>query len=298
MAILSDNGVPNAGFLMGATAWAIGGGGTGAPVIHESGIGAPGRAVMAIARTGASGGGVYAQAPLMALGGPNRIVEVQARVAAGVAPALVQVLWYNITTLLSTTSAPAVGAGAPAPVWGVADSFNDVWFTATPPASATHASFALAQASGSTVSHWLSRPAMFVHDSVPQIRTRFDPGPHTQTDLQLAVWPRELSYFLADQTTRESGTARAMFMGDSGVSRPRTLARKPRRTLSATLRCDPVQVAILESFHAAQGGRDFWLVDPVDDTLCRARFGEKGPEFVANQGFTSLWRVQLETRVA
>jgi hypothetical protein len=299
MTIFSNNGLPNGGFLMGTSGWGAASGNVPTLAVAETGVGAIGRAVLSVSRTAEPAGAwIISGAPRLAVPAGARIVECQARAAAQTSRLSIGVAWYQGATFQSATFSPAtVSAGMAPPVGGL--DMVDVWFTAQAPAGVDGAALIVAALDAGVVQHWISRPALFAHDVAPAIRTRFDPGVHAQTDLQLAVWPRALSPFFSDNVSWAPRETRMGFDADNGAMRDRRVVARPRRQADFTLRCTPAQRDLLVAFECSQHDRDFWMVDPVDDTLCRARFRRDGaPRLVGHQGYTQLWSVGLETRIA
>jgi hypothetical protein len=297
MTLLSDNLVANAGFLRGTTDWIW-----GSPIAvtaRETLQGAKGRAVLYAAGSATAGWSMTSASQLLPAGTTH--VEVGAGFATplGTPDFLVQFM-VDAVTPHSLVVVPAVfGGGGLQGVAGLSG-FATHWAAIAKPAPATMARIAVIKATTSFVECALLRPAIFAHDSAPTQPTRFDPGVMTaQADLNLPVWPASLSAFIVDGSSWSQNAARAGFETDSGVRRDRRLVNRPRRRFDGALRCDALQADTLMAFERAMHDRDFWMVDPVDNTLCRARFTPDGaPRLLAQQGFTATWGVGLETRLA
>jgi hypothetical protein len=300
MAILSNNLVANAGFLRGVTDWSwTTSGFSGTVLARETGVGAMGRAVLHASASASSAGWLALSAP-QALPAGRTHIEVCARIGARTTGCELIVQSLNASSAVIATdvvgSAPAVAA---LPVAGL-ENLVRVWASVALLPLATQVRIGLRVAAGGAFDALVSRPVCFAHDAMPRDETRFDPGNMAaQADLNLPVWPRDLSPFFSDAVSWAPRESRIGFEADNGATRDRRMVARPRRQADFTLRCSPAQREILVAFERAQVDRDFWMVDPVDDTLCRVRFRRDGaPRLVGHQGFTQLWSVGLETRIA
>lgn len=299
MAILSNNLVPNAGFLR-STDWAwTTAGFTGTVTLRETGVGSIGRSVLQANATASPAAWLLWSTP-QGLPAGSTHVEVCGRIGARTTGCELVVQSLNASSVVIATdvigSAPALAA---LPVAGI-ENLRRVWGAIALLPLATQIRVGIRVPAGGAFDAFLSRPTCFAHDLLPRDETRFDPGNMAaQADLNLNVWPRDLSPFLADALSWAPRESRVGFEAENGAMRDRRMVARPRRQADFTLRCTPAQREVLVAFERAQIDRDFWMVDPVDDTLCRVRFRRDGaPRLVAQQGFTQLWSVGLETRIA
>jgi len=275
--------------------------------VDESVRGAPGRAVLKAVGTTNAVNQAQTVRPATARRPPvppNAVIEVSASVAAfvngaPVAPRVQAVLW----TSLGNQIGAAIDLGVALPrqpqhgeaVQGVRTTFRRAFGRLTTPANAAMCDLTITVtggASGSTLEIDLLKPLVAVLPTGKAEPITFDPGLHAAVDSQLPVWPSILRGFSLGQGGERSPD-RVEFQGVTGRPASRRLAFDPPRRLNATIRCDPVQRAVLEAFHRDTPG-DFYIVEPDSDRLCVASFAAEGaPRMTEDLGEVALMSVGL-----
>jgi hypothetical protein len=229
--------------------------------------------------------------------------EVSAAVLAivdGVAVAPVAVVnWFNaggsaLTPTALTVSIAQILAHGEGRL-GVRSAFRSVRQRVVAPAGAVKAEIGISTtpaASGSTVVLGLLKPMVAPVVVARQEPLGFDPGLHDDVDLQLPCWPTELRAFdLGPGGQAQAGVVEFQ----SGAGRPsrRRTDDDPVRQFTGSIRCDPVERAMLEAFWRDTPG-DFWFVEPDSDRLCVASFAADGqPRMTEDKGFVSTVEVGL-----
>ncbi len=297
------NLLTNAGFLDGSTGWTLSA--QLAAGVDETTRGSAGRAVL----TGTGTTTAPNQTQMIRTATAARAVvsagaeyEVSAAVVAllnGTAAAPeVEVAWFDgSAALVSITPLevrPAQITAHGEARLGVRNSFRRVWRKVTAPASAVRAELRLVLTpafSGATVVLGLLKP--MIAAAIPARREPlvWDPGLHDVGDLDLPCWPTTLRSF----DLGPGGQAQAdkvEFGGGPGRPARRRITADPAREFKGSLRCDPVERAMLEAFWREVG--DFWFVEPDSDRLCVASFGaEGGPHMNEDRGEVSIIEVGL-----
>lgn len=297
------NRLTNAGFLELTAGW-TGSAGLGLS-IDETVRGSPGRC--ALVATGTSGGAGFmtvqpatGQRPTVTAGEVLEIsAAVLARVAGADATPDVRVVFR--TSGGTQVSAEAIAVTSPALIQhgagkgGLRETYFRAYARLTVPATATTAALevrASASGSGQAVEIAVVKPFL---DVVPIGRVTpiaWDPGQHSDDDLELPSWPQTLRPFQA-QAGAEPQRATEEFGDGPGRPQQRPTAVDPARRLTGRLRCDAVERETLESFWRATRD-DFWFVEPDSDRLCVASFAADGaPRAGEVRGPTTMMDVAL-----
>lgn len=294
----------NAGFLDGADGWLA-----SAQLnlsVDEATRGGPGRAVLIGAGTTTATNQTQSLAcspstrAVVSAGGIYEVSASLLALVAGspVAPSAV-VQWYDAgggaLTPTALTVQPAQITSHGEGRFGVRNSYRTVRQKVTAPAGAVRGEIkpsVTPAASGSAVVLGLLKPMIAPVIAARSEPLSWDPGVHVSTDLQLPCWPTELRPF----DLGPGGQAQAAVVEfQAGAGRPsmRRTAEDPVRQFNGTVRCDPVERAILEAFWSATPG-DFWFVEPDSDRLCLARFAAEGrPEMTEDKGEVVTMKLSL-----
>lgn len=297
------NLLKNAGFLDGSDGWAVSGG--LAMLVDEAVRGAPGRHVLTASGTTSGsdqtvtlGSASDGRAAVTA----GQVLEVSAGVLAVVAGAAVSpavsVVWRNSGGSVISTAALAVsgphsaihGEGR----YGVRTTFRRVYGRLTVPAGAVSAALVLAvtPATASAVVLALLKPMIAVVVAARSEPLVWDPGSHDNGDLALPCWPSGLRSFDVGPGSQPSPD-RVDFQAGSARPSQRRTATDPVRSFNGSLRCDPVEKAMLDAFWRTGPG-PFWFVAPDSDRLCVATpMADGAPKVAEDRGEVSTISVGL-----
>ncbi len=279
------NRLTNAGALDGVSGWIATAG--MALAKDENTRGAPGRGVLRA--TGSSSGAdqrfaITSASSARANVAAVSVVEVTLAVAAFAAgaavPPFARLVFFDVDGELLM----AHDLNVRRPVlanWGVAragllDTYYRAWARIERPAAAVSAAIEAggqASASGQTTEIALLKPLIAEAPQGLSHPLLWSPGSHANVDLQRPSWPGAL---------REIGTGASfepkpgLIEFDAGPGRPmsRPITADAARKLSGQIRCDVVQRAMFEAFHAS--ARSFWMVEPGSERLCIASWAADG----------------------
>ncbi len=274
------NALKNAGFVDTHTDWAQTGSATLA--VDETTRGAPGRAVLTLSRT-ASGSGqaatAYGLAGAVTAGDPIEAFGLYG--ASGAAAELAVAIYSGGGSLLSRTVVPQMRAAQGTARRGVASTMAYGYLLTTAAATGT-ARLELkttSAAAGATVG-WLAKPYLdkaYVARPYPV----FDPGAHTNVDLQLPVWPSSLPPISDEGYSATPTDVAGEFATDSGVPIYPRRTGAPWWMVRGQMLCDPLQQDALDTFF--RDARKFWFVRPDTGDLCIARWTKDGTPRPARQ---------------
>lgn len=299
------NGIKNATGLDGVTDWSIDGGVTAAISIDESELGGPGRAVIVGTRTATVG--QYAALITSRLQfAEGELIEVFAHHAADHAGAPIAsrlyASWFNGLGVGISNTAIAAGQIAPRPRRGLPSTFAFNRVRLTPPADARAVEvyvIATAPSSG------LLRVALlkpFIGGVASGDRPPcWSPGPHTNPDLDLDIWPESLPDFRELDSPRTP--TRTAFSTDAQIPVGRRFGTRGRIRFTGELKLTLEQRDTLDQFVEARNllpdSAPFWFVHPDTRQLTRAWIDpEDGEPSDSGRGRDRRTRVGLMLEVA
>lgn len=294
------NGLRNAGFLDGTEGWIAS---AGSPAVDEDTIGAPGRAVFALAgTTGGTNVTVYLSsdtdnAPAVA---PGAVVEVFGQWFASAGVAALMVEWRKSDdSTISVVTVPQVFIGYGEIAHGVREGFNRSRGLLTAPALTAKARVRLSTTiagSGTAYGLGLMKPFLAIQGDVSP--ARWDPGTHENADLSaLPAWPDVLPFFLAASQAQPFPN-RNDFTGDDGVPSTGLATAEVLNQFTGQMRLSNLQLAKLSAFYRA-GAPLFFVTRPDTDELCLASWLSNGaPTVNSSRGPWRMVQVGLKLRVA
>lgn len=271
--------------------------------------GAPGRAALTISgtlATAGSGAFIFNAAdnrPTLTPGQKQEFSVLVAGKVNGVA-VLPQIKIIYVTSLGGIAGVEAIVPG-PAEysvegeaVRGLRGTYRRAWARLTAPAStATYILQAevYAPSNGSTYELAMVKPfGDFPTGAVHHLL--FDPGPHTDADLNLPAWPALRPFRNPPQITPVAN--RTAFQTAAGINKTRLLYAEAPVDFRGQVRCTPTEADTLEQFYRA-GHERFWIVRPDTDELCVATWLPDGaPRPSAHLGLTTIMDVGLQLTVA
>lgn len=298
------NGLWNAGFLQGTDRWSS----PGTMSVDEKDRGAPGRAVLRASK-------------VMSTSGAGLQVEPAASARAAVSAGEVVELSAGILGLLGAVETPAapiayavfydavggVIASRPLKVRppevathglgraGVRETYYSVRQREVAPAGTVAASLfveAHSTTANQTVSVLLLKPMVARVPLGRSVPVLWDPGQHSDDDLNFAAWPNILRPFRGGGGG-EVQPGRVEYQSGAGRPKSRRVALDPVRKFMGQVRCDGIERAALEEFWR-EGPGDFWIVEPDTDRLCVASWAADGaPMMMEARGLTCLMQVGL-----
>lgn len=267
------NVIYNATGLDGATSY----NGSAAVVAHESGIGAPGRIVIA--------GGSYTVA--------NSALSLNG--ASGVW-AFSHFLGNQLRVVFADDAQAPVGAGVVLPVIreaegsarrGLPASFRLARGWAPAPVGATK--FLLAAEGGVTA---LLKPFGQIDGGRDCV---WQPGPHANIDLAYPSWPSDLPAIMDEGLQADPIATRKGFSGDSGVESTRRITRARRYRLTAQLALTLEEYDRLMQFFDDTNG-PFWFTRPGTHEVCLAQWLADGEPVLAGR-LPGRRRVQIKLQL-
>ena len=264
------NLLANASFLDGDTNWAAVSGGL---AFDEVTLGAPGRRVL----TG-SGGAYSAEVPV------SGIVEAFIWISGTGGDA--RLAWSGGASTPLVLSRPATTPSKR----GVPTSF-DYFYVRTDAQSGSVR--IVGEGSGSRA---ILKP--YIGPAAPWPGRRvWDPGSHSNPDLQLPIWPSSLRPVQASSNPQPVANARA-FSTDSNIPIREDLYTGLHYQFKGEVRVTPDELDDLELlYETARDG--FFFVDPFSDRLCIAEWLADGaPTFSSDQGLTAIYSFGLHLTVA
>lgn len=303
-----SNQAKNAGFLDGTDSWTIIGGGTLAVLDGSGGDlrGGPGRHVLR--NVGNASAAAQARGIAPVAGGRSAAVAGEVFEAHGcawgdVGQATLQLVFrdaggsglaFNALTRVQPAFVNPVTQTV-SPRRGLPSTFDRFWGRFTAPANTATAEIrgnVVVPNNGQAYEFLMLKPHL---EKVPSLNgppRRWDPGPHTNADLNLPVWPDVLAPFQAGGEV-EPIPNREAYVTRSGIPRPRKLYSRPRTQYRGRVRCDAVQADVLQAFYEA-GYDAFYVVRPDTDQLCVAEWLVGGePRTVETRGPTRIVEVGL-----
>ncbi|MET3665899.1 hypothetical protein [Caulobacter sp. 1776] len=280
---MAGNLLKNAGLLDLTNDWVSGG---GALQVDESTVGAPGRVVMV-----AGGAGVATSSVNVSVGDE---LEVLALVGADVnRPRVEFVILNGGGATISATVVPFRRLGSGACRRGLTASFSEAYARITV-AAAGAARLSIAP-NGGGMSHiyafrpYIGRPGLAV--------MRWDPGTHSNPDLNLPVWPADLPGFRGQPAVEPFANLKA-FAGDAGLPANGSLYSGLHHQVKGQMRLSAEQDDILDQFYARRPPA-FYFVRPDTGDLCIAEWLADGaPRLVETRGQYVFREVGLHTRPA
>ncbi|WP_303713726.1 hypothetical protein [Brevundimonas naejangsanensis] len=297
------NRLTNAGVLDGVDGWAATAG--MALAKDETVRGAPGRGVFRA--SGISGGAGQSFAVTTASTGRadvqgSSVVEVSVATAAFVAgsavPPYARLVFFDAGG--SVLMAHELNVRRPALAsWGVArdgllDTYYRAWARIERPASAVSAAVEAggqATGSGQAIEAVMLKPLIAEAPQGSQHPLLWSPGQHSSVDLKRPSWPGAIRDFGVGASFEPKP---GLIEFDAGPGRPmsRPITADAARKLSGQIRCDVVQRALLEAFHAT--ARSFWIVEPGSERLCVGSWAADGaPRLSETRGGLHVMDVAL-----
>ncbi|MGN6064881.1 hypothetical protein [Brevundimonas diminuta] len=291
---MAGNALKNCGFLDLAAGWEATG---GVLAVDEASRGAPGRAALTATRAAAGALMIRTRpadrAPTAGWGG----YEAMAAVAAlnddsGVAVAVL-VEFFDaggaVVEARSVDVQPARLARHGLARAGLRITYGRAFDRGAVPPAAVTAGLSV-QAQGAT-SLSVVKPMLAPAQAGRSEPLAWDPGPHDALELNRPRWPSILRAF-ASGPGAEPQADRTEFAAATGRPMARRTTASAARKYADAVRCDPVERAELEAFHASVG--DFWFVEPDTDRLCLASFAADGaPRLRQDLGEVALIDVAL-----
>ncbi|WGM45233.1 hypothetical protein KOAAANKH_00094 [Brevundimonas sp. NIBR10] len=269
--------------------------------------GAPGRAGLVAAGSVSSGGTVLTRnavgnRPTITVG---QTAEVSLLLAASVdgvpVTPFAEVVWVNagegdISTTPLTVS-PVEYSAEGVGVRGLRQTFFRAWGRVVAPATTAKLMLQarmVAPSAGAAALTYL-KPLIVTPTGAAHPHP-WDPGTHTDTNLNLPAWPPLRPFRNPPQVTPIAN--RTGFQSASGINKTRLLYREPPVDLRGSVRCTPPELDVLDQFYRAGHDR-FWIVRPDTDELCVATWLPDGaPKPSAHLGLTTIMDVGLQLTVA
>ena len=265
------NGIKNAGLLDGVTDWSATAGAV--RTVDDATIGAPGRNVLVVTKTLTTGQAISAWSTGLAVTA-GQIIEIFALAGnseAGLTGLTLQVLDGGGAVIGSTAIAQRRRASG-APRRGLSIAFNDHFGKVAAPATCTARLLATSTATANA-SHQLCLTKPYLGLAGAGL-ARWDPGAHTNPDLDLPIWPAALPPFRS--VSPEPYANRKPFAGDAGIPSSAKLYAGPlhhalRGQMRLTLETADVLAAFFES-----DAEPFYIVRPDTEQLCMAEWLDSG----------------------
>jgi hypothetical protein len=293
------NGLKNAGGLDGVLNWNVTG--AGALGVDESVQGAPGRGVFVQSAATAGAGQAETFSDFIAVA-PGQLTEAFGfwRTSGGDGYGL-YVEWLN-------GAAAVIGPATPVPlvtpsrtpgqaaVRGLAYMFNSSYGRLVAPAGSAFMRLGLATnlAAVGPYSLALMKPYLALAPTYSR-PTVWDPGSHTNPDLQLPVWPSILPPFQADQLPTPLSNM-ASYSTDTNISTTRDVYTQLQYSFKGKMRLDATQVDALDQFYL-DNRSGFFVVRPDTQQLCVGFWTDDGaPTPVESRGPWTF--VQIGLRLA
>lgn len=297
------NRLTNAGAVDGVDGWAATAGMS--LTKDETARGAPGRGVFRASGTSSSAGQSFAVTSASTARADVQgvsVVEVSLATAAFVAgaavPPFARLIFFDGSGAVLLAHDLIVRRPVLAS-WGVGrdgllDTYYRVWSQIERPAAAVSAAIEAggrASGSGQAIEAVLLKP--LIAEAAPGSRRplQWSPGLHSNVDLQRPSWPGAIREFGVGATFEPKP---GLIEFDAGPARPmsRPITADAARKLSGQIRCDVVQRAMLEAFHAT--ARSFWIVEPGSERLCVGSWAADGaPRLSETRGGLHLMDVAL-----
>lgn len=121
----------------------------------------------------------------------------------------------------------------------------------------------------------ISKP--YIEKVGPNARTRFwTPGPHTNVDLNLPVWPSHFPPFQQDSVQINPTQVRKAFTGDVPIPSTSRMSLTPAYNFRGDLELSSLEYDQLEELCYGTGNDPFWFVRPDTKQLCHAYWTEDG----------------------
>ncbi len=270
-----ENRIENAGGLDGTTGYAAVGGATLAA--DEATLGAPGRIVITASGSATATVGVDTDLAAVSAGATYDCAGLWSFVGAA---ATLAVQWCDGGgTVVNTATLPLVRTATGAAAKGLRQRFNRSYGRVTWPSGASQARLRLSGAATGAYVAGLLKP-MIAPARTDGDPPRWDPGPTSNPDLALPIWPAALPPVLMDGFSAAPTSLRKAFESDAGIAMTQKVGATARQIVQAQLRLSPEQLVALEDFHA-HGGSPFWFVRPDTDELCQAWWTADGAPALA-----------------
>lgn len=258
------NLIENASGLDGTVGFAAVGG--GALSADEATLGAPGRIALVATGTATATVGLQAAAVAASAGAEYDVAGLWSFVGAEGALA---VQWLDGGgTVVDTDLLPVVRIATGAALKGLRRRFHRGAARLACPVGASQARLRLTGAATGAYTAALLKP-MITPARTDGDPPRWDPGPTSNPDLDLPIWPADLPPVLMEGYGAAPTPLRKAFESDAGIPMMQKVGATARQIVKAQLRLSPEQLVVLEDFHAA-GAEPFWFVRPDTDELCQA----------------------------
>lgn len=285
------NLIRNGGLLDGVTDWTASAGATRA--VDETSVGAEGRLVLAVTRGVSSSVSATSSTATVTAGEPIEVMGLVGNSVLGSPQVSLEVVNGGGAVIGSV----AIGyrrQGQGAPRRGLPLSFHEAYGVVAAPATG-NARF-VATSTGAAGAHvlYVLKPYVGRPLGYP---ARWDPGAHTNLDMNLPVWPSTLPHFRGDPALDPYPDFKE-FAGDAGLPTTTPTYAGLHHRFRGQMRLTQEQADALDQFYASRAG-EFYMVRPDNDTLCVAEWLADGaPRPVGSRGQFVFVEVGLHLRVA
>lgn len=288
------NLIRNAGLVDGVTDWSASAGAVRG--VDETVIGAEGRAVLTVSKALTVGQQVSATSSTAAVvaGEPIEVAALVGNSESGSPTVALQVLDGG-GAVIGSTPVNYRRQGRGAPRRGLPLSFHDAYGVVAAPATGS-ARLAVVSTAGVASAHvlYVLKPYVGRPLGYP---ARWDPGQHTNPDMNLAIWPATLPRFRGDPAV-EAFPDFKEFAGDAGLPGLTPTYAGLHYKYRGQMRLTQEQADVLDVFYASRPGQ-FFIVRPDNDTLCIAEWLADGaPKLAGTRGQFVFVEVGLHLRVA
>lgn len=272
------NGIKNAGLLDGVTDWSATAGAV--RTVDDEVIGGPGRNVLTVTKTLTTGQSISAWSTGLAVtaGQVLEVFALSGNSEAGLTDLTLQVLDGGGTVIGSTPIALR-RRGAGVPRRGLSVSFNDHFGKVAAPATGTARLLATSVAAANAP-HQLYLTKPYLAPARAGL-ARWDPGAHSNPDLDLPIWPADLPPFRS--VSPEPYANRKSFAGDVGIPGNTKLYGGPlHHAMRGQMRLTLETADVLDAFFESDA-EPFYIVRPDTEQLCMAEWLDTGAPKPAEQ---------------
>jgi len=297
---MPGNGLTNAGFQDGVTAWSPSAGAV--LTANENTYGYEGRTVLQAEKVVANpetvsitSGTVYDVAVTA-----GQTIEVFGHHVFTRGTSQLTVRYYDAANAMvgAAVEIPIVRFGDGNPRLGLASSFHFSHARRIVPAGATRARLRLLGTSQSAGNAHLLLMKPYL-EALPSSKTKYrcwDPGLSINPDLDLPHWPSELPHIRADNFSVEPIPTRKGFQGETGVTLTKKVTTVPWYLARGSVKVNQEGHAILDKFFRT-GSEPFWFVRPDTLQLCRATWLPDGEPVYSGLGADKMASFGLQIQV-
>lgn len=268
---MTGNLITNASFLDGPTGWTAYG---GTLDVHETGVGAPGRMVLASTHSAAR----WAVSTSMEVAAGQSIDALC--LAASSAGAPTPYVFFYDESEASISGTPLARETSPfgPPIAGLAETMSRYRLRTAAPSGAAMMRLDVGLSVSGTL--YVSKPLLALTPSpAPRHGLRWICGPHDNPDLDLPCWPSALPPLLQDGYSAQPIPDRSSWGGNAGIPANHAVNGGGWVQLKGTLSLTQVEREDLMAFYASFSGLNdaaFWFVRPDTEELVRARWAADG----------------------